>query len=180
MIWRGKESFKTNVTDYLKSIFKFGSDEIKTFAYIGIELTQNSNYGICIEQNNYIAGISRQVISFSVCEAHAKFKNVTVADVYYVNKITIYVKSTKNCIKFPHLNLITLQIKPFTDASFNNLPDGGSQGRQIIFILYGSNTLCHLCWNSSKNKSWTFNYSNRNTITTKWVRCSNIHQQCII
>ena len=38
--------------------FKFGSEETETYVYIGIELTQNSGYSICIEQNNYIASIS--------------------------------------------------------------------------------------------------------------------------
>ena len=59
-------------------------------------------------------------------------------------------KSNKNCIKFPHLDLKTLQIKLFTDAGFNNLPNGGSQGGQIIFVTDG-NSLCPLHWNSSKD-----------------------------
>ena len=58
MILGGTESFKTNVTDYLKSTFKFGSEKIETFTYIGIELTQNSDYNIHIEQNKYIASTS--------------------------------------------------------------------------------------------------------------------------
>ena len=58
MIWGGTEYFKSNVIDNLKSTFKFGSEETDTFVYIGIELTQNSDYSICIEQNNYIASVS--------------------------------------------------------------------------------------------------------------------------
>ena len=57
MIWGGTEYFKNNI-DNLKSTFKFGSEETETFVYIAIELTQNSDYSICIEQNNYIASIS--------------------------------------------------------------------------------------------------------------------------
>ena len=51
-----------------------------------------------IGQLNWVAGISRTDISFSVCEASTKFQNLTVANVYYVNKIIRNVKSTKNCI----------------------------------------------------------------------------------
>ena len=189
MILGGTEYFKTNGIHNLKSTFKFGSEETETFVFITIELTQNSAYSICTEQNNYIASISeisqlkqrmshvnspltnaertqyrsalgqllwvpnisRQDISFHVCEASTKLKNATVADIYYVNKIIRNVKSTKNCIKFPHLDLKTLQLKLFTDASFNNL-NGGSQGGQIIFITNGNNNLCPLCWNSSQIK----------------------------
>lgn len=49
MILRGTESFRTHVIDYLKSTIKFGSEEIETFTYIGIDLTRNSDYNICIE-----------------------------------------------------------------------------------------------------------------------------------
>ena len=58
MILGGTESSKTNVIHYLKSTFKFGSEKIETFTYIGLELTQNSDYNIRIEQNKYIASTS--------------------------------------------------------------------------------------------------------------------------
>ena len=111
---------------------------------------ERTQYRSVVGQLNWVAGISRSDISFSVCEASTKFKNVTVADIY-VNKIIRNVQSTKNCIKFPRLDLKTLQLKLFTDASFNNL-NGGSQGGQIIFITNGNNNSCPLYWNSSKIK----------------------------
>ena len=81
-----------------------------------------------------------------------QYKIVTVADVYCINKTIKNVKNTKNCIKFPCLDLKTLQLKWFTDASFNNLPNGGSQGGQIIFTTNSNNNLCPVYWNSSKIK----------------------------
>lgn len=113
---------------------------------------QRTKYRSVAGQLNWVACISRPEISFSVCEASTKFKIATVADVYYVNKIIWKVKSTKNCIKFPRLDLKTPQLKLFTDTSFNNLPNGGSQGRQIIFKTDGNNNLCPLYWNSSRIK----------------------------
>ena len=68
----------------------------------------------------------------------------------YINKIIRNVKSTKNCIKLPCLDLKTLQLKLFTDASFHNFLNGGSQGGQIIFITNGKSNSCPLHWNSSK------------------------------
>ena len=56
--WGGTQYFKTNIIDNLKSTFKFGSEETETFVYIGIKLTQSSDYSICVEQNNYTASIS--------------------------------------------------------------------------------------------------------------------------
>ena len=41
MIWGGNEHFKINIINKLKETFKFGSEEVETFTYIGISLTQN-------------------------------------------------------------------------------------------------------------------------------------------
>ena len=71
---------------------------------------ERTKYRTAIGQLNWVAGISRPDISFSVYKAHTKFSMLTVADVYYVNKIIRNVKSTKNCNKFPRLDLIILQL----------------------------------------------------------------------
>ena len=57
------------------------------------------------KQLNRVAGTTRPDISFSVCEARTKFKQVTVADTLYVNKIIKNGKNSKKKIKFPQLNL---------------------------------------------------------------------------
>ena len=75
---------------------------------------ERTQYRSVIGQLNWVAGISRTDISFSVCEASTKFQNATVAKVYYVNKIIRNVKSTKNCTRFPRLDLKTLQLKLFS------------------------------------------------------------------
>ena len=97
---------------------------------------ERTQYRSVVGQLNWVAGISRSDISFSVCEASTKFKNVTVADIYYVNKTFRTVKSTKNCITFLRLNLKKLQRELYTGPSFNNLPNRGSQGGLIIFITH--------------------------------------------
>ena len=57
------------------------------------------------KQLNWVAGTTRPDISFSVCEARTKFKQVTAADTLYVNKIIKNGKNSKKKIKFPQLNL---------------------------------------------------------------------------
>ena len=47
-------------------------------------------------------------------------------------------------------NNIKLQL--FADASFNNLPKGGSKAGQIILLTDDKNNTCLLYWNSSKIK----------------------------
>ena len=68
MILGKTEYFKTDIIDNLKSTFTFGSEETETFVYTGIELTQNSDYSICIEQNNYVASISEFHYQKKACQ----------------------------------------------------------------------------------------------------------------
>ena len=97
-----------------------------------------------------MAGTSRPDISFTVCEASTKVNSATVADLLRINKTIKKLKSTPSYIKFPRLDLRSLNIKVFMDASFNNLPNGGSQDGQIVFLCDDNNKCCPLSWNSSR------------------------------
>ena len=113
---------------------------------------EKTSYRSAVGHLNWVAEISRPDISFSVCEASTKFKQATVADVLYVNKIIKNVKNSKNAINFPQLNRNNIKLQLFTDASFSNLPNGGSQAGQTIFLTDDKSNTCPLNWNSSKIK----------------------------
>ena len=86
-----------------------------------------------IGQLNCVVGISRpDIISCSVYKASTKFKNATIKDVLYVNRIIKNVKSTDYSIKFPQLSMDDLKLQLITYASSNNLPNGGSQAGHIF------------------------------------------------
>ena len=86
-----------------------------------------------VSQLNWVAGISQPGTSFVVSESSTKFTHATVADIIYVNKIIRKVKSSYCFIQFPKLDLNIVKLQLFTNSSFNNLPNGASQGGQIIF-----------------------------------------------
>ena len=90
-----------------------------------------------------------------------------MADVLYVNKIIKNAKNSKNAINFSQLNLSNIKLQLFTDASFNNLPNGGSQAGQIIFLTNDKSNTCPLYWNSSKIKRVA-----RSTIATETLSLS--------
>ena len=92
------------------------------------------------------------------CESSTKFTHATVADITYVNKIIRKVKSSHCFIQFPKLDLNTMKLQLLTDASFNSLPNGGSQAGQIIFLIDSENCTYLLYWNSSNKESCPFNY----------------------
>ena len=99
---------------------------------------------------NWLAGMTRPEISFEVCQISTRVNNATVADILSVNKVIKFVKSTPSSISIPKLDLKSLSITVFADASFNNLPDGGSQGGYIIFLNNKYNSVVPLSWNSTR------------------------------
>ena len=48
------------------------------------------------------------------------------------------------------MNLESASIYVYTDGSFNSLPNGSSQGGQIVFLVDGEGRSCPLAWNSTK------------------------------
>ena len=102
------------------------------------------------EKINWVSGISRPDISFYVYDASTKFQNATTTDAVKVNKVIKHLKSTKSFIKVPKFDKESLKLQLFTDASFNNLPNGGSQAGQILFLSDCKINCFPLHWNSSK------------------------------
>ena len=132
-------------------------------------------YRSALSQLSWFAGISRPYNSFPLCEASAKFKNLTIKEVPYVNTIINNVESTNYGIKCPHLSMDDLKLQLFTNASFKNLPNGRSKAGQILFLNDDKSRICPFCWNSSKiNLSSMFNNSSRN-ITIKDGRYVSIY-----
>ena len=105
-----------------------------------------------VGQLNWVAGISRPDISFPVCEPSTKFKQFNSSRCTISQQYNRKCKNSKNEIRFPQLNLNNIKLQLFSDASFNNLPNGGSQAGQIIFLTDAKSNTCPLYWNSSKIK----------------------------
>ena len=61
-----------------------------------------------------------------------------------------YLKNIDSFIKIPQFDKNSLRLQIFTNASFNNLSNGGSQSGQIVFLSDSRNICCPLYCNSSK------------------------------
>ena len=101
---------------------------------------------------NWLAGMSRPEISFDVSEISSRVLTSTVADILAVNKVIKFAKSNPGYIKIPRIDLETAKIVAYTDASFGNLPDGGSQGGQAIFMCDSDKNASLLNWSSNRVK----------------------------
>ena len=73
-------------------------------------------------------------IAYDVCEIATIQSKTLVSDLLKANKIVKYVKSTQNKVKFTKLNVSSIRLGVYCDASYANLRDGGSQAGYIIFF----------------------------------------------
>ena len=187
MIYGGDADFEKNIITQLKTIFSIGTENHKTFSYVGIKVNQNDDKSITIDQQNYaeslqqlqlsgnrspddplneyekkqfrglvgqlnwLSGISCPELSFEVCLASTKTKSPCVRDVARLKSVK-QLKSTSTKLHFPCLNPDNVSLMVYSDASFNNLPKGGSQGAHIVFLKDDTNRCCPIAWSSSKVK----------------------------
>ena len=99
---------------------------------------------------NWIASKSRPDLSFDVCDLSCSIKNAKVSDLQKAVKVVRKAKSSRVSIKFPSLDLSTIRVVTYSDASHGNLPDGSSQGGHIIFLSDASGKCAPVTWSSVK------------------------------
>ena len=102
-------------------------------------------------QINWAVNQSRPDCAFDNCIVANSTKHATVADVYRANKAVRKVRGQSVTMYFPSdLDLLSCRIVAFSDASYANLPDKGSQGAYIIFLCDGVGRYSILSWQSRK------------------------------
>ena len=105
----------------------------------------------CIGQLNWLACISRPDIAFDVSLASSNVSNATVNEICNVNKIIRKVQRyPKHKIIFPPLDLNSICIAGFSDSSYNNLKDGGSQGGHVLFLTDKNGVYSPIEWKSNR------------------------------
>ena len=117
---------------------------------------------------NWVAGMTKAEISFFICETSTRVKYATVSDLIAANKIVKFIQNTTTNIRIPNFDIEPLNIKLYSDASFSNLPNGGSQGGFIILLSDKYNNVGPIAWSSINLKRVT-----RSTIAAKTLALSD-------
>ena len=96
-----------------------------------------------IGQLNWLSTQTRPDTSFEVCRLSSVFDQATVDDLICANKVIRKLKATPVKIFFSRLRgVLDCSVECYSDATFGNLSNGGSQGGYVTFITHASGNRC--------------------------------------
>ena len=99
----------------------------------------------------WVSGQTRPDIAFEVCQLSVNFNKATVEDLKKANKCVKKLQLKKVALRFPNLgDMSKIKLMSYTDASFNNLGEGASQGAYINFMIGENQKYAPLAWQSKK------------------------------
>ena len=105
-----------------------------------------------VGQLSWASGISRPDAAFNACVLSTVQSSPTFKDFFEANKAVRDLKSAAVEIKYPILDLNSISIAVYSDASYGNLKGGGSQGGHIVFLRDNRGTCAPVVWSSKKIK----------------------------
>ena len=94
--------------------------------------------------------MTRPDISFNSCQLSTVQSNPRVSDLVMANRVLADLKREQLSIKYVSLDTASLKMVVFADASYANLPDGGSQGGHMIYLADKHNRAVPLAWSSKR------------------------------
>lgn len=112
---------------------------------------ESEQYQVLTGQLIWLAAQSRPDIAFDVCELSTHCHAAKVENILRANKVVTKVKNTPFSLTFPVLeNVSHLTVECYSDASFGNLSDGGSQGSYLVFLVDHRGVRSVVSWQSRK------------------------------
>jgi len=130
--------------DYIDKLIPITLDETRTKCAKDEPVNDRREIRRMIGKLYWLAIMSRTEISFTVSDVSSRITTATISDITIINKTIKFVKTHKSFITVLKLDLNSLAIKVFTDASFNNL-DGG-----YIALLTDAPGKSAICWSSNR------------------------------
>ena len=102
-------------------------------------------------QLNWLPMQSRPDLAYSSCHIATSLKNSQVKDAQFANKIVRKAKGSSYNLSFSGLGDPRYwRLICFSDASWGNLPEGGSQGAYLIFLVGADGTANIVSWQSKR------------------------------
>ncbi len=96
---------------------------------------------------------SRPDVMFDASSLASNIKTATVQTIHEANRIVCKLKSKKVVLNFQYLGKDSaLKMVVYSDASFGNLSDGGTQGGHLIVLMGENGKFSPLSWQSKRVK----------------------------
>ena len=112
---------------------------------------EKTEFRSLLGQLNWIGTQTRPDILFDVDDLTGSAKTATINDVLRLNKVVSRLAGHQVRLKYPRMEDINgCHLQVFSDASFGNLTDGGSQVGLIVFLVSSEGIRCPLYWQSRK------------------------------
>lgn len=117
------------------------------------DLTENerSRFRSVIGQLNWLSTQSRPDVAYETCQASVSFKDAKIRDITRINKTIRKLKNETVSLRFTDIgDLKHCRILSFSDASYRNLSNEGSQGGFIMFLCNAENQAIPIQWQSKR------------------------------
>ena len=139
-------------------------------------LTENETDDLrsIIGKLNWLSTRTRPDLAYGVCELSTKLKTGTVELLHKANKLIKQAKHNQIFLHFPKLDLDTVAVRCYADASFANLPDGGSQGGLFVELFSGNDT-APIEWRSKR-----LSRTPRSTLSAETISMVDAMESCIL
>ena len=94
---------------------------------------------------------SRPDVAYDNCIVGNSISKATTQTIIQANKAVRKARTHEVSLNYPsHFNISSSKIVGYTDSSFGNLPDGGSQGAFIIFLCDQKGKATLIMWQSRR------------------------------
>ena len=103
-----------------------------------------------VGQISWAAGVSRPDAAFNACILSTCQAQPTCRNLLDANKALRDLKSSDIRISYPCMDLKSIQIVVYADASYGNLPNGGSMGGHIVFLSDTNGACAPISWSSKR------------------------------
>ena len=147
------ENIKLSMSEYAASLIPFDLSCFHNVRSTKLTADEKKLLKRFSGQINWLVTQCRPDIAYDNCIVGNSLQSPTVKDIVYANKIIGKLNSADASLLFyAGLDLSKCSIVSFCDASFGNLPNGGSQGAFITFLVDSNGTYCPISWQSRRIK----------------------------
>ena len=144
-----KSKIRLNQDAYIRNI-----KEVRTngegYRWRQVDPEGKEEFRSIIGQLIWISSQTRPDLAYTSCELSNSYKNAVGDDLRRANKAIVKAQHCSIQLNFSNIKIEESRLVIFSDASYRNLPDGGSQGGFIIFLSDNDGNCSPVHWQSRK------------------------------